>query len=444
MVDYESESKVFYKVEDLIERWKKEGVKEGQRGRKAINIKIKKCFQEIGFETILDWYRTETPENKKKEFIFRGNNAPDVIRYLFLICGEYDRVITKDEMEELKMGLVEILPVYRDSGVKKKIEEIAKTSLNPIYKYMEDKGMLADEGKLAIKATIVRMLVDDFYYKVDKKQIFKERFFDPANDIYRGKKGKTIEGHGGFFTQEFQWVKKWHSRWCMIMDFTEKMRRLERFANIHDECGKNQIKETARKKFYESGIVEDKNMDMKEIVENSDWMDSKHFCEEVLNLKRNADLEESDNGEERIEDIEDIEACYKECKKLVDSIVDRNLNIDSVSDFELAVALKHILEGWYGKNLQDLADEHESVKRIIIKTQNYLYPQYIFKADYRYMLEEAFKDLEDIYFRVNLEKNRSRYKAYFKDGKTEDFNDFMSIRTAVYNRKICLKDYIEN
>lgn len=445
MVDYESESKVFYKVEDLIKRWKKEGVKEGQRGRKAINQKIKKCFQEIGFEIILDWYRTETPGGERKEFIFRGNNAPNVIRYLFLICDEYDRAIKKDEIEELKKGLVEILPMYRDSGAKKKIDEFTEKSLNPIHKYMEDKGTSTDEDEFAIKTKIVRMFVDDFYYKVDKKQVFKERFFDPANDIYRGEEEKKIGGQMVFFTQEFQWVKKWHSRWCMIMDFTEKMRRLERFANIHDECEKNKIKESVRKKFYESGIVE--NEDMEKIIENSDWMSSKHFCKEVLKLKRNADLKESDNGEER---INDIETCYKKCKELVDSIVDRNLNIESVPD-SIAVALKRILKDRYGKNPQDIEDaglldfldEHESLEEFIIETQNYLYPQYIFKEDYRYMLEEAFKDLEDVYLRVNLEKNRSRYKACFKGGEIEDFNDFMSIRTAVYNRKICLKDYLE-
>lgn len=431
-------------MEDLIKRWKKEGVNEGQRGRKTINEKIKKCFQEIGFDIILDWYRTETPENKKKEFIFQGNSAPDVIRNLFLFCGEYDRAITKEEMEKLRMGLVEILPMYRDSGVKKKIEEIAKMSLNPIHKYMEDKGMMTDEDEFAIKAEMVRMFVDDFYYKVDKKQVFKERFFDPANDIYRGKDGKKIGGQVAFFTQEFQWVKKWHNRWSMIMDFAGKMRRLERFVNIHDECDKNRIKEPVRKKFYESGIVEDE--EMKKIIENSDWMSSKHFCEEVLNLKRNADLEESDNGEEI---INDIETCYEKCKELVDKIVDRNLNIDSVADPEfIDFAYNLIMKNRYGKNpqgfvdtgLRDFLGEHESIKKITIKPQNYLYPQYIFKEDYRYMLEEAFKDLEDIYFRVSLEKNRSRYKAYFKDGKTEDFNDFMSISSAVYNRRICLED----
>ena len=103
-------------------------------------------------------------------------------------------------------------------------------------------------------------------------------------------------------------------------------------------------------------------------------------------------MEENSNEKK---EIEDIKTCLKECKKLVDVIINHNL--------------------------KETCEE-----------------------DYRYMLEKAFEDLKDVYFRINLQKNRSRYKSCFEKGRIEDFNDFMSIRAAVYNRKMNVIDYIED
>ncbi len=389
-MDYESEHKVFYKVKDLKERWEKEGVTEGKKNQKTIKSKIESCFCKIGLSEELDFYKTRTPNGKRRELLFKGDSAPDVILHLFLICDEWDGVMTRDEAKELGDELAEIIPVFLESEAIRKVKKMDQKYLNPMNEYMKDKDKDTLKYIVSILAGRVRRHVDDFYFRTDKNKIFEERFFVPANNIYYGQEGKEVGGQKDFFTLEFGWVQKWKNRWSMIMDFTETMRRVERFGNIHDECLEKGIKDSVEKEFYEKG--KSGNEELKKIIENSNWMSSKHFCEEILNLKGKDKLEENSNEKK---EIEDIKTCLKECKKLVDVIINHNL--------------------------KETCEE-----------------------DYRYMLEKAFEDLKDVYFRINLQKNRSRYKSCFEKGRIEDFNDFMSIRAAVYNRKMNVIDYIED
>ncbi len=425
MMDYESEHKVFYKVKDLKERWEKEGVTEGKKNQKTIKGKIESCFCKIGLSEQLDYYKTRTPNEKRRELLFKGDSAPDVILHLFWICDKWDGVMTRDEAKELGDGLAEIIPVCWEREAVRKINKMDKKFLNLTNEYMKDKGML--EYAVSILADRVRRQVDDFYFMTDKNKIFEERFFVSANDIYYGKEGKGVEGQKGFFTKEFRWVQKWKNRWSTIMDFTETMRRVERFGNIHDECMKRGIESLVEKEFYEKGKSE--NEELKKIIENSNWMNSKYFCEEILNLKGKDKLEENSNEQK---EIEKIKTCLEECKKLVDAIINHNLKETCEEDY--SNGKKEI------EKIKTCLEECKKLVDAIIKHNL----KETCEEDYRYMLEKAFEDLEDVYFRINLEKNRSRYKSCFEKGKIEELNDFMLIRAAVYNRKMNVIDFMED
>ena len=446
MTGYETDGKVYYKVGDLIKRWKQEGEEIGERDIKTINNKIKKCFEKIGLIGILDFYRTDSQKDKSKmdeaqendsqkngrsEFIFQGYSAPDVIRYLFLICEKYDGAFTREEAKKLGDELAEILPVYRKSKDIRKVEELNDKYLNPVReleKKKEDKRKTeeGDKGESGendgeneedehyIKVEGVKLIVEKVYSQIDKKEIFKKRFFDPTNNVYKGKKGKK-----GFFMYEFEQVKIWHDKWYAIMEFTARMRQVERFANAYDKCKKKKIGESIQKEFYKEGKT--KSEGMKKIEQHIEWMDSRLFCKEILSLKakeKNREEDKEENKKENKEEnkkenkeenkkgnkkgnkeenkeIDNMDTCFNKCKELVDCIVDYN---------------------------QDYNQDHKHDKKIKMREE-----------DFYYMLEVAFDELQDVYDRINLKKNRMCYKHFFPDRETKDFDDFMTIEQEVNN-----------
>ena len=349
------------------------------------------------FNSILKYYGFS--EKQKKMFLSvseKGGKGKymfaslDAVKKIFDIYDE-NKLITVEEREKLIECFTELLPTFIETDSHKKLYKETQNANMKEVSTAESSNFTFDKEYLKLDmyntyiGEIERIITRYYVHKViNDRDYFEERIFVSVDtaQVFRSIRAK-IYGY------QYELISEWKEKWMYILNIVNKIRETEEFDNKYKICDKDGIhKENRKKALEQDGLLDDylKEEDQLEIGDLYEYVLSEF--EEKLKKKNAKQRENCEKGGKKLYRDE----CLKKCKEKVEEILN-----------------------------------HDLIRK--------------FQDDFKYLIKEAFEELEIVRKQVLEREKREYYCSMDTKNDIRDFDDLYKIRDIIRKKTRLITDY---
>ncbi len=236
----------------------------------------------------------------------------------------------------------------------------------------------SDKNKSNVVGIITKYYIDQVMTDWD---FFKERIFVSVDSVQTKRKVRAK-----IYKYQYELILEWSEKWSNIMNTVNRIRNTEKFDN---EYKGGKYKKNRRESLAVDGMLDD-------YLKEESWMAIDDLYEYIL----------------------------FECeKKLLEK--HKGTGSEKRGDEENKINKQECYEKSF-----------EEVKKILRHSLNKDFPD-----DFRYLIKEAFEELETIRKNVLEREKREYYCTLNEKGNIEDFDELCKVRTAIAGKTRLITDY---